>query len=71
MSNHQCMIEACRQPVYAPAGTGYLCKEHFTDLVAWRRRKGGPAGFRKYSAMTQEERDPIIDEWRQTVKSPY
>ena len=67
MSDQTCLIGGCTQPLYAPAGTRAVCKEHFLDFVKWRRKKGGMAMFRKYSAMTMEERDPTVDEWAQTI----
>jgi len=69
MSDQTCLIEGCTQPVYAPAGTRTLCKEHFLHFVTWRRKKGGTALFQKYSAMTMNERNPMVDEWAQTVPS--
>ena len=63
MSNQTCLIGGCTQPVYAPAGTGSLCKEHFLDFLTWRKKKGGMPLFKKYSAMTMEERDPLVSEW--------
>jgi hypothetical protein len=53
--------------VYAPAGTGSLCKPHFLEYVKWRRRKG-PQMFRTYGAMTMEQRDTVVAEWSKTVK---
>ena len=67
MSDQQCLIGGCTQPVYAPAGTRYLCKEHFLEFSMWRKKKGGMPLFRKYGAMSMEERDPTVDEWAQTV----
>ena len=67
MSDQTCLIGGCTQPLYAPAGTRSVCKEHFLDFVKWRRKKGGMVMFRKYSAMTMEERDPTVDEWAQTI----
>ncbi|MBI4401754.1 MAG: hypothetical protein HY581_08995 [Nitrospirae bacterium] len=67
MSDQVCLIQGCTARVYAPAGTGALCKEHFLNFVTWRRRKG-PGMFHKYGAMTMEERDAIAAEWSQTVK---
>jgi hypothetical protein len=52
--------------IYAPAGTGALCKEHFLGFLAWRRRKG-PAMFAKYAAMTMSERDAVMAEWVATL----
>lgn len=68
MNNQTCLIGGCTFRVYAPAGTGALCKEHFLSFVTWRRRKG-PTMFHKYGAMTMEERDAIILEWGNTVKA--
>lgn len=67
MSDDGCLVGGCTQPVYAPAGTRALCKEHFLDFVKWRKKKGGLAMFRKYSALTMEERDPTVDEWVKTI----
>ncbi len=67
MSQQACLIEECAARVYAPAGTGSLCKEHFLSFVTWRRRKG-PTMFQKYGAMTMPERDAVVGEWRKTVK---
>ncbi len=67
MSEHVCLIEGCPAKVYAPGGTGFLCKEHFLGFVTWRRRRGA-AMFRKYAAMTMEERDAVTAEWLKTVK---
>lgn len=66
MSEQACLIDGCTARGYAPAGTGSLCKEHFLDFVKWRRRKG-PGMFHKYGAMTMEERDEVMSEWRKTV----
>jgi hypothetical protein len=35
----------------------------------WRKKKGGLGMFKKYSAMSMEERDTIVDEWTQQVLS--
>ncbi len=67
MSQHTCLIGGCTQPVYAPAGTHSLCKEHFLNFSNWRKKKGGMPLFKKYSSMSMEERDPLVDEWAQTV----
>ena len=67
MSESGCLVEGCVARVYAPGGTGSLCKEHFVHFVTWRRRRG-PAMFQKYAAMTMDERDVIVNEWRKTVK---
>ena len=66
MSEQACLIDGCKTRGYAPAGTGSLCKEHFLDFVKWRRRKGSGM-FHKYGAMTMEERDSVMAEWRKTV----
>jgi hypothetical protein len=67
MSEGACVVEGCKTPVYAPAGTGSLCKDHFLNFLTWRRRKG-PAMFSKYAAMSMEERDTVMAEWRQTLR---
>ncbi len=67
MSEQACSIHSCKARVYAPAGTGSLCKEHFLDFVKWRRRKG-PGMFHKYGAMTMEERDALVAEWAKTIR---
>lgn len=67
MNDQTCLIRGCAVRVYAPAGTGALCKEHFLNFVTWRRRKG-PAMFHKYAAMPPEERDTFVDEWSRTIK---
>ncbi|MCA9471393.1 MAG: hypothetical protein MRJ96_09800 [Nitrospirales bacterium] len=67
MSTEPCLIQGCTQPYYAPAGTRSLCKEHFLDFLNWRRKKGGLGMFKKYGAMTMDERDPTVDEWSKTV----
>lgn len=67
MSTQTCLIGGCTSLNYAPAGTGALCKEHFLEFLTWRRKKGGLATFKKYGAMTMEERDPTVNEWAQTV----
>jgi hypothetical protein len=67
MSDQTCLIAGCTSRVYAPAGTGSLCKQHFLSFVMWRRRKG-PTMFSKYGAMPMEERDTVVQEWAQTVK---
>ncbi len=66
MADHICSIQDCSGKVYAPSGTGHLCRKHFLDFVKWRRRKGS-AMFRKYGAMTMEERDSVAAEWMKTV----
>jgi hypothetical protein len=70
MNADSCLIGGCTEPLYAPAGTQSLCKEHFVHFVAWRKKKGGLGMFKKYSAMSMEERDAIVEEWAQTVSSP-
>ena len=67
MSKETCLIEGCTLPFYAPAGTRSLCKDHFLDFLKWRRKKGGLPMFKKYGAMTMDERDPTVDEWAKTV----
>lgn len=63
MDEQSCLIGGCTQRVYAPAGTGMLCKEHFINFVTWRRKKGGKGFFRKYSGMTMVERDETVRAW--------
>ncbi|MGQ0810098.1 MAG: hypothetical protein ACT4OO_02590 [Nitrospiraceae bacterium] len=65
MTDHTCFASDCKVRVYAPAGTGSLCKEHFLNFVAWRRKKGSQM-FHKYAAMTMEERDTVAAEWQKT-----
>ncbi|MEE8494044.1 MAG: hypothetical protein V3S25_08350 [Nitrospirales bacterium] len=67
MSEQSCLIQGCTNRVYAPAGTDSLCKEHFLNFLTWRRRKG-TGMFRKYAAMTMDERDAVVLEWGKTVK---
>lgn len=67
MSDQACAIQNCKAKVYAPAGTGALCKEHFLNFVAWRRKRGLQM-FQKYAAMTMEERDTVMAEWAKTVR---
>ncbi|MGB0909638.1 MAG: hypothetical protein ACPGYT_04700 [Nitrospirales bacterium] len=67
MSTETCLIGGCTHAYYTPAGTRALCKLHFTEFLAWRKKKGGMAMFKKYSSMTMEERDPTVDEWAQNV----
>jgi hypothetical protein len=67
MSEEACLIEGCTAKVYAPGGTRSLCKEHFLNFVAWRRRRG-PTIVQKYAAMTMQERDTLVAEWQKTVK---
>jgi hypothetical protein len=66
MNHETCLVGNCTFLVYAPAGTGGLCKEHFLGFVTWRRRKG-PAMFHKYAAMTMDERDAVLAEWSTTL----
>lgn len=70
MNVDACLIGGCTEPLYAPAGTRSLCKSHFLHFVAWRRKKGGLGMFKKYSAMSMEERDVIVEEWANTLLSP-
>jgi len=67
VSEQSCLIQGCTNRVYAPAGTGSLCKEHFLNFLTWRRRKG-TGMFQKYAAMTMDERDAVVLEWGKTVK---
>ncbi len=67
MNAQHCMIGGCTHQGYAPAGTGTVCKEHFSDFVIWRRKTGGKNLFRKYSGMTMVERDAIVEEWKNTL----
>jgi len=69
MNTDSCLIGGCTEPLYAPAGTQSLCKEHFLHFVKWRRKKGGLGMFKKYSALSMEERDAIVEEWAQHVLS--
>jgi hypothetical protein len=46
-----------------------LCKEHFLQFLTWRKKKGGLGMFKKYSAMTMDERDAIVEEWGHTFLS--
>jgi hypothetical protein len=66
MTNERCQVQGCGAQVYAPGGTGSLCKEHFIQFVNWRRRRG-PGMFQKYAAMSMENRDAIVAEWKKTV----
>jgi hypothetical protein len=61
------MIQGCQAKVYAPAGTQSVCKEHFSNFLTWRRRKG-PQMFLKYAGMTMEERDTVAAEWAKIVR---
>ena len=67
MSEQMCIIDGCTHSGYAPAGTGQLCKEHFSEFVKWRRKNGGSAMFRKYNGMTMEERDTVFQQWEKTL----
>ncbi len=67
MSDQNCMIHGCAHRAYAPAGTGKLCKAHFSDFVKWRRKKGGMGLFRKYNGMTSEERNATVTEWGKSL----
>jgi len=67
MNTEPCLIGGCTELLYAPAGTRTLCKEHFLQFLTWRKKKGGLGMFKKYSAMTMDERDPTVEEWAQTV----
>ena len=67
MSEQMCIIDGCTHSGYAPAGTGQLCKEHFSEFVKWRRKKGGLAMFRKYNGMTMEERDTVFQQWEKSL----
>jgi len=67
MSGEQCLIEGCKNPLYAPAGTGSLCKDHFLNFLTWRRRKGAGM-FSKYAGMTMNERDTVMAEWKKTLR---
>lgn len=69
MTTDSCLIGGCTEPLYAPAGTRSLCKEHFLHFISWRRKKGGLGMFKKYSAMNMEERDTIVEEWAQSLLS--
>lgn len=67
MINQSCMIHGCAHHAYAPAGTGQLCKNHFSDFVKWRRKTGGRVLFRKYNGMTTNERNATVEEWGKTL----
>ena len=67
MSDAGCLIQYCKGHVYAPAGTGVLCKTHFLDFVKWRRKRGATMFF-QYGSMTMDERDTVVEEWKKTVK---
>ncbi|MDE3019348.1 MAG: hypothetical protein KGI53_10040 [Nitrospirota bacterium] len=66
MQHETCSVGGCTFRVYAPAGTGGLCKEHFLSFVTWRRKKGS-AMFHKYAAMTMDERNTVLTEWSKTL----
>jgi hypothetical protein len=66
MEEQRCLVEDCQGNVYSPAGTGYVCKEHFVNFLTWRRRKGA-AMFTKYAGMTMQERDTITSDWKKTL----
>ncbi len=68
MSTETCLIGGCTESIYAPAGTHSVCKEHFLLFLTWRKKKGGLGMFKKYSAMSMDERNTIVDEWGQTVQ---
>ena len=63
MNAESCLVGGCTEPLYAPAGTQSLCKEHFLQFLMWRKKKGGLGMFKRYSAMTMDERDSIVEEW--------
>ncbi len=67
MNDLPCMIQNCQGKVYAPAGTQYVCKEHFLSFLTWRRRRG-PQMFTTYAGMTMEQRDPVVAEWAKTIR---
>ncbi len=67
MTTESCTVQFCRQPTYAPAGTGSVCRAHFMDFLTWRRRRGMQM-FMKYAGMSMPERDAIVEEWKKTVK---
>lgn len=66
MNAESCLVGGCTENPYAPAGTQSLCKEHFLQFLTWRKKKGGLGMFKKYSAMTMDERDSIVEEWGHT-----
>jgi hypothetical protein len=66
MNAESCLVGGCTETLYAPAGTQSLCKEHFLQFLTWRKKKGGLGMFKKYSAMTMDERDSIVEEWGHT-----
>ncbi|MEE8126644.1 MAG: hypothetical protein V3T42_12595 [Nitrospirales bacterium] len=69
MNSEMCLIGGCTEPLYAPAGTRSVCKEHFLQFLAWRKKKGGLGMFKRYSALPMEERDTTVDEWGNSVFS--
>lgn len=66
MNPESCLVGGCTETIYAPAGTQSLCKEHFLQFLTWRKKKGGLGMFKKYSAMTMEERNSTVQEWGHT-----
>ena len=68
MSTESCLIGGCTEALYAPAGTQSVCKEHFLLFLTWRKKKGGLGMFKKYSAMTMDDRDSFVEEWSQTLQ---
>ncbi|HEU4684589.1 MAG TPA: hypothetical protein VFS39_08830 [Nitrospira sp.] len=66
MNDLKCVIQGCQGKVYAPAGTQSVCREHFLNFLAWRRRKG-PHMFTTYAGLSMEQRDAIVAEWQQTI----
>ena len=69
MNNEPCVIEGCTDTAYAPAGTGSICKEHFLQFLAWRKKKGGMSFFKKYSALSMKDRDGTVEEWANSLVS--
>ena len=69
MNADSCVIGGCTEPLYAPAGTQSLCKEHFLQFAKKKKKKGGLGMFKKYSAMSMEDRDVIVEEWAKTTFS--
>ena len=67
MNNETCLIGGCTEPLYAPAGTRSVCKDHFLQFLAWRKKKGGLSMFKRYSAQPMEERDATVEEWENSV----
>ncbi len=66
MNDHSCAIGGCTTRVYAPAGTGALCKDHFLAYLTWRRKKGTQMFF-KYGAMPMDQRDAVVAEWAKSL----